>query len=988
MATVVACGGDPTEPLPNPATMPTPTAATATATATTTASPTATADPTATASPIATVTPTARPSPSPAATVSPTPAPATATPTPDATAFRYDAYDTTGVVATPGSYAFLADADDPLTAVTTYEGLRDGTATALLIHTSDADGIQRAGVYDAVEVGDLFEWRKADDCFVRYTVTEVKPDPIATAPRKLLAVEWMTYAFTGCSGPIPANTDATVDWGELPDLGGTSLTAPVIHGVYQITPAGWTGVTKTYYEEDIDDTPAYDNPVFTRNLAEARKLPHWRDPDLPAGVNWVFDRALSGGLSTPAYGYSAYYLRPDGQPALTIEGYRSTTRYYAREASRDIRRPAAWGRATMLSETRVIAGRPAHVFYSPAGDYHGPRAHAWLLIYDKETNTEYNLNGDASPLEDVNVLIAIAESLFDEQAPLTPPSAKPDEPAEPDPTHRRALPTSPTYAAPPGVYSAIAVGTDHACALSEDGEAVCWDIESAEMWDAPPGSYRFITAEGGDTCSVAEGGEVACLSRGEDPWTPLGEGTRRYVVVVDDCGLTAAGAIECWGGYPRLPDPPSEPLVAINGLMEIQGFGTTYYRRCALTATGDIVCWGTDTLSSERWSWRQSGDYVALAGFGGCGLTTGGHWDCLPPGVAADGRYVAISTTGRHHCAIARNGKAVCGPVRRLVEGEVARMIPPDPSPERFVAISVGESPDWERDVDLVYACALTDSGRVVCWANEPNRIPRPETTRGPYIAVSDGLGHTCVLTTAREAVCWGWNNFGQADVPLGRYTAVSAGHVATCAVTEAGEAVCWGDWAPELPPGSYVDISTGYYEACALTDEGEVVCGVARGMVDGLLGDIPPGPFDEVSFRWTHACARAEAGDLVCWGIDGAGATEVPQGRYLAVSVHYSSTCAIADTGEAACWGWLTEVAPSGTYVAISAGERHACALTEAGEAACWGSWAYGAVTPPPGEYTALSSSSFRACALTVGGEVVCWGDEGYQQRPWFSPE
>ena len=98
-------------------------------------------------------------------------------PAPEATTFRYDTYDTTGAVSTPGSYAFLADPDDTSTAVTTYEALRDGTTTALLIHTSGADGASRADVYDAVEAGDLFEWHKADDCFVRYKVTEVKPDP-------------------------------------------------------------------------------------------------------------------------------------------------------------------------------------------------------------------------------------------------------------------------------------------------------------------------------------------------------------------------------------------------------------------------------------------------------------------------------------------------------------------------------------------------------------------------------------------------------------------------------------------------------------------------------------------------------------------------------------------------------------------------------------------------------------------------------------------
>ena len=227
-ATFAACGGGPAQPSPSPATTPAP-AVTSTSTATT---------PSTAPSPRATAT--ATPSPSP----TPTPATATPSPTPvapEATTFRYDTYDTTGAVSTPGSYAFLSDPDDTSTVVTTYEALRDGTTTALLIHTSDADGASRADVYDAVEAGDLFEWHEADDCFVRYTVTEVKPDPTGTVPRKLLAVEWMTYAFTGCSGAVSENLATGIDFGPLPDLGGTDLISPVRHGIFQVVPEDWTG---------------------------------------------------------------------------------------------------------------------------------------------------------------------------------------------------------------------------------------------------------------------------------------------------------------------------------------------------------------------------------------------------------------------------------------------------------------------------------------------------------------------------------------------------------------------------------------------------------------------------------------------------------------------------------------------------------------------------------------------------------------------------
>ena len=105
-------------------------------------------------------------------TVEPTATASEETPVPvaETTPLLYDTYDLSGAVAEPGHYAFLADPDNPTNVVTTYEALRDGTATTLLIHTHDAHGVPQTDLYDAVESGDLFEWRQAADCFVRYQV--------------------------------------------------------------------------------------------------------------------------------------------------------------------------------------------------------------------------------------------------------------------------------------------------------------------------------------------------------------------------------------------------------------------------------------------------------------------------------------------------------------------------------------------------------------------------------------------------------------------------------------------------------------------------------------------------------------------------------------------------------------------------------------------------------------------------------------------------
>ncbi len=379
--------------------------------------------PAATAAPAASQ-PTETPSPPPVATVAPTsaatPTPvATAAPaeTPSPTAFRYDTYDTTGAVTTPGNYAFLEDPAATTSAVTTYEALRDGTTTALLIHKSDAHGASQAALYDAVAAGDLFEWREADDCFVRYKVTEVKPDPAGTAPRKLLAVEWMTYAFTGCSGTVSADTVATVDWGELPDLGGVSLTVPIRHGTWQLVPVGWAGSIELdrldlppvqsidLYRDDPDGFFSTADPVVAR-----RELPYWRDPALPAGLRLY--RADSGTWDGPLYGYCAEWGLSDRYgPAIHICGYHAAYSGLPTTASQ------LNGRLAYM--TGIVAGRAAMLeYYSPAGSNQTPTVLYGLRIYDVATQSGYELHVE-DPSFDV---IAIARSLFEPPNPLPPPT--------------------------------------------------------------------------------------------------------------------------------------------------------------------------------------------------------------------------------------------------------------------------------------------------------------------------------------------------------------------------------------------------------------------------------------------------------------------------------------------------------------------------------------------------------------------------------------
>ena len=337
---------------------------------------------------------------------------------PDApAALTYTTYDPTGQATTPGSYAFL---DEAGAVVTTYEGLRDGSATGLVIHKSDSAGTSQAAVYDLVQAGDLFEWRKADDCFVRYKVTEVKPDPAGTAPRKHFAIEWMTYAFTGCSGAISSTATASFAWGPLPDLGGPGLTVPVVHGVYQIVPEDWSGTTEAeqgHHPPGVPPGPFMGGPgTETRALTVARDHPYWREPTLPTG--WDFQIAVTGGYEATPIGYCASY-GSGGFTSIVICGDYAFDRRVPYEASWIANEDDPNDRRQGVLETRVIAGRPAQVQYSPPGLNHSSAMPTRVLIYDPATETQYEIFPYNTKLQGANIdaVIAIARSLFESPNP-------------------------------------------------------------------------------------------------------------------------------------------------------------------------------------------------------------------------------------------------------------------------------------------------------------------------------------------------------------------------------------------------------------------------------------------------------------------------------------------------------------------------------------------------------------------------------------------
>ena len=292
-------------------------------------------------------------------------------------------------------------------------------------------------------------------------------------------------------------------------------------------------------------------------------------------------------------------------------------------------------------------------------------------------------------------------------------------------------------------------------------------------------------------------------------------------------------------------------------------------------------------------------------------------------------------------------------------------------SSQQTFTLIINGNPLQVKDIStgILHSCAVTPAGAAKCWGlNSSGQLGDNSKTSKAYpvtvTSLSSGVNriyagsmHTCALMNAGTVKCWGSNAFGQlgdgtntdrinpVDVPgLSNVVELDISRHETCALLSSGGVKCWGRNAQG---------QLGVGDTIARNTPTDV-SGLTSGVQQIVLGGY-------------HACALMTTGTLKCWG----GNSEGQLGNGTGIS-----TLVPADIPGVT----------GGVYLA--AGEVHSCIAITGGSVKCWGRNSSGQLGNGSTTGSAvpvlvsgisgvskLSASDSHTCAVQGSGSASCWG-------------
>ena len=277
-----------------------------------------------------------------------------------------------------------------------------------------------------------------------------------------------------------------------------------------------------------------------------------------------------------------------------------------------------------------------------------------------------------------------------------------------------------------------------------------------------------------------------------------------------------------------------------------------------------------------------------------------------------------------------------------------------------------------------------------------------PFSVRLTFTASSAGDFHSCGLTIAHFAYCWGLNGINQIgdSTNVARYIPspakgrvllrqLSAGGSHVCGIGLDSIAYCWGG----LPPGSPSATPAPLLAPTAMAG----LSGMAQ-LSAGLVG------------QFSRTCGVTGAGVTYCWGNYDTPASVPGAPPFRQVSTGSGHVCGLTADSAAYCWGsndrgqlgdssqndraTPVPVAGGHRFRQVAAGGEHTCGITTDGSAYCWGDNAFGTLGDSTTDqrlvptrvsgtlvFKQLSAGGVFTCGVTTTGVGYCWGYNGSAQ-------
>ena len=277
-----------------------------------------------------------------------------------------------------------------------------------------------------------------------------------------------------------------------------------------------------------------------------------------------------------------------------------------------------------------------------------------------------------------------------------------------------------------------------------------------------------------------------------------------------------------------------------------------------------------------------------------------------------------------------------------------------------------------------------------------------------PAKAIAAGDLHGLALLVDGTVVGWGFNDFGQLNVPASATPAkaIAAGYTNSLALRADGKVVAWGDIS-QLPvpasatPATAIAAGTGSQHSLALKADGTVV---AWGNNQYGQTDVPASamPATALAASSQLSLALKADGTVVAWGRNLYGQLSVPASATPATAIAAGSFYGLALKANGSVVGWgdnvygqLSVPASAAPAIAIAAGSQHSLALKANGTVVAWGYNNHGQTTVPASAIpaTAIAAGRDYSLAVKANGSVVGWGDNstgqtaGYDAQPLTSP-